>query len=93
MVIGDYVDFEVLEAKFEKYGIVEANLLGAMHDIKYTFLSRMSRRVHIWQLLESLDEVENGFHIFYRCLSETRYAYHDHDMALSYLKREGKLEL
>lgn len=91
-MIERFVDFEVLEAQFEKYGIVEANLLGAMHDIKYTFLPRMSRRVHIWQLLESLDEIENGFQIFYRCLSET-HAYHDHDMALTYLKIEGKSEL
>ena len=91
-MIERFVDFEVLEAQFEKYKIIQ-DFLGVMHDMKHALMSRREKMVYIWQLLESLDEVENGFRIFYKCLRETQYPYNNHDTVLHFLEGAGKSEL
>ena len=90
LMIGHCVDFEVLEAQFEKCGIMEASLIGAIHDMKHTSLSLTENMVHIWQLLESLDEVENGFQIFYRCLRGTQDDHNQHAAVVAYLEFVGE---
>ena len=68
---------------------MEANLLGMIHDMKYTFFP-MDKMVYVWQLLESLDEVENGFQIFYRCLRETRDGCNEHADVMNDLEFTGE---
>ena len=88
--ISDLVDFEILGGQFEKYGITEANLLGALRHMKDTIMPMGEKMVHIWELLESLDEIENGFQIFYRCLRETQDGCSQHAIVVNYLERTSK---
>ena len=83
--IQELVNFGTLQKQLEK------------HQIPLYMNSRRKKvcqRLHTdevgYNMLDSLDKVENGFQTLYHCLRETQYSCPQHKLAADILKNAGK---